>query len=86
MSRLPIHPRGVEGVLDLGEREHIPSCLITTSGNSANTDSIRQAKVIKLLGFFPGATSLLKVATVIEFSIFNFFYPFFPYFSLAMYI
>ena len=48
-SRLLIHPSGVEEVLDLGEHEHITSCLISTSGNSANTDSFRQAKVIPTL-------------------------------------
>ena len=38
-------PRGVEGVLGFWEREHRPSCLISTSGNYANMDLIRQAKV-----------------------------------------
>ena len=33
------------GFLVFGECEHRPSCLISTSGNSVKTDSIRQAKV-----------------------------------------
>ena len=35
--------------MDFGESEHRPMCLISTSRNSANTDSIHQAKVIPTL-------------------------------------
>ena len=37
------------GFFAFGKREHKQSCLISTSGNSANTDLIRQAKVVPTL-------------------------------------